>query len=250
MYQPPTTPTGRRPGIVLLHGVGVGPESFDGLDHLLGAEHRVAVIERASGLDVAPSLEAQADLVADRIIEDDLAGACVVGVSGGATLALVLALRHPDLLGSLVLHEPLVGRLVPALHARFAEAARRAARSEDDALAVVRTVLGEATWSALGADRRTLVGQRARQAQLEVPVFAAFDPSAEDLADLRSLRVLTTVGGLSGPERHAVASVLATLAGAEVAVVDGAGNAVQLDAPAAFAQLIGRWQQACLDTET
>ena len=75
----------------------------------------------------------------------------------------------------------------------------------------------------------------------EIPQFAAFDPTQDELRSLVGLRLLCTVGADSGPERHAAAGVLARLAGAEVAVVPGAGNAVQLDAPLAFAQLVRTW---------
>jgi hypothetical protein len=56
--------------------------------------------------------------------------------------------------------------------------------------------------------------------------------------------VLTTVGGDSGPERRAAAEVLVALAGASLASIPGAANAVQLDAPAAFAATIRAWQPA------
>jgi pimeloyl-ACP methyl ester carboxylesterase len=245
---PSATPLGDGPDIVLLHGVGVGPESFADLADLLSADHRVLVCERLGGAEGAVSLEAQADEVAEAIVTMHAAGACIVGVSGGATVALVLAFRHPGLVGSLVVHEPLVGPHAPELHERFTAAARRAAEGDEGALEVVRAVLGEPTWEALGPDGQVAVAAGAGRARHEVPVFAAFAPSAADLAGLSRFPVLTTVGDQSHPDRRAAAQVLAALAHAEVAVVPGSGNAAQLDAPEAFASLIRRWHSVPLGT--
>ena len=62
------------------------------------------------------------------------------------------------------------------------------------------------------------------------------------LAALRPLPILATIGTRSAPARWAAAEVLRRWADAELVEVPGAGNAVQLDAPAAFAELITTWQ--------
>lgn len=230
---------GNGPLVVLLHGVGLGPASFRSLAEHLAAAHRVVVVERPAG----GSVEAQADAVA-HLVRSVGPPAALVGVSGGATVALALAVRQGDVCRSYVLHEPLVGALAPRLHRRFQAAAARAATGPEAALEVVRSVMGEATWADLSpTDRADAIDDGDRWSR-EVPAFAAFDPAPRDLCGLTGRPVLVTVGDRSGPDRREAAAVLGDLAGAEVAVVPGAGNAPHLDAPAAFAELVGAWLPA------
>lgn len=243
MTAPPTV-LGQGPDIVLLHGVGVGPDSFLATARHLATDHRVLVPARPGSATGAVALEAQADAVATTILEHGAGGARVVGVSGGATLGLVLALRHRAVIGSLVLHEPLLGRLVPALHERFLAAARQAGLGDDSALEVVRLVLGATTWARMGDEERAAVEAEAPRARHEVAVFAAFDPTVDQISSLTGLPLLVTVGSESRPERYEVVDVLRRLAGAEHALVEGAGNAAQLDVPLAFADLIRGWRPA------
>lgn len=230
---------GQGPVVVLLHGVGVGPESFAALAELLEDRHRVVALPRPVGPDgTALSLADQADQLARLLPEVGAAGARLVGVSGGATLGLCLAIRHPEAVGGLVLHEPLVGSLAPGLHARFQGAAARAALGDAEAMAVVRAVMGEPTWAALEPSARRAAEAQAPRWRGEIAAFAAFDPTADQVATLGTRPVLVTLGERSGPERRTAADVLVRLARARLAVVADAGNAAQLDAPAALAALI------------
>ncbi|HRW38016.1 MAG: alpha/beta hydrolase [Acidimicrobiales bacterium] len=232
---------GQGPGVVLLHGVGVGPGSFAPLAEALCDRHRVVVLERPGAPGEAADLAAHADRIAEVVAARLGVGARLVGVSGGATLGLVLAERHPDLFGSYVLHEPLLGRLAPALHHRFQLAAASAADGPDPAMEVVAAVMGPDTWRALGSEGRADAHRHAQRWREEIAMFATFDPTPDSLLRLGRRPVLTTVGGRSAPERVVVADVLAELAGAEVRTVAGAGNAVQLDAPRAFATIVADW---------
>ena len=234
---------GRGPVVVLLHGVGVGPESFAQVAELLTQDHRVLVLERPVGPDgSALPLTQQADLLAQTLPELGAVGARIVGVSGGATVGLCLAIHHPQVVGGLVLHEPLVGSLAPELHQRFQLAAATAAEGEPQAMDVVRAVMGDATWDALAPEARAVSESLVDRWRGEIGEFAAFDPSVADLAALAPLALLVTIGGRSGPERWAAAEVLRRWSGADLVEVPGAGNAVQLDAPEAFAELISTWQ--------
>ena len=229
---------GQGPVVVLLHGVGVGPASFDELAGLLERDHRVVVVERPGGPSSAPSLEEQADRVADLLVVSGASGGCVAGVSGGATLGLLLGIRRPEVVGGLVLHEPLVGPLAPMLHRRFVTAAQLAAEGDAGAISVVRAVMGEATWDRLSdADRAEVVDQAARS-RAEVAVFAAFAPTIDELRSLRSIPTIVSIGGRSGPERWEAAEAVQEHAGAELRVVPGSGNAAQLDAPGPLADVI------------
>ena len=227
---------------MLLHGVGVGPASFARVAALLGDRHRVVCLERPVGPGgTALPVDRQADLLAERLRALGEGGALVVGVSGGATLGLSLAIRHPALVPAMVLHEPLVGALAPELHQRFRLAAAQAAEGEEEAMAIVRAVMGEAAWESLRPEGRADARAAAGRWRGEIAEFAAFDPQVDELAGLTAIPSLVTVGGRSGPERWAAAEVLRRWAGAHVSVVPDAGNAAQIDAPAAFAHQIASW---------
>lgn len=241
MIASPVLDLGTGPAIVLLHGVGTGPGTFHRMARDLAVDHRVVVVERPWDPERPPSLPDQAAAVAATVEALDLDGCVVAGVSGGATLALTLAIHHPERLGGLVLHEPLVGAHVPALQERFAAAARRAATGDEATVAVVRGVMGERTWLRSSEQLRASIADTAARSRAEIAVFAGFDPAAEDLVGLRPLPVLTTVGARSDDDRRAAAARLAELAGAAVATVIRCGNAAQLDAPEVFAGLVRRW---------
>ncbi len=231
---------GQGPGVVLLHGVGVGPESFAPLVDRLCDRHRVVVVDRPGAPGEASSLAAHADRIAEVVAARLGDGTRLVGVSGGATLGLVLAQRHPDLFASCVLHEPLLGRLAPALHRRF-QLVAASATDEGSAIDVVAQVMGAETWAALGEEGRAAARRHARRWREEIAMFASFDPSPEEVRSVGRRPVLATVGARSAPERVAAAEVLAELTGATIRTVAGAGNAVQLDAPAAFAEIVASW---------
>lgn len=234
---------GDGPDLVLLHGVGLGPATFARLADLLAVDHRVLVIDRDAATAGRP-LEDQVVDLAETIADAGCDAPQVVGVSGGATLGLLLAIRHPGVVGSLVLHEPLVGRRAEELFGRFEGSAATAAQSDAGALEVVRSVMGERTWSALDELSRARVAAGAARARADVPVFAGFAPSDGELRGLRPVPLLTTVGETSGPERHAAAAVLVDLCGAISVTIPDAGNAVQLDAPDRFADVVRTWTPA------
>jgi pimeloyl-ACP methyl ester carboxylesterase len=234
---------GQGPVVVLVHGVGVGPGSFAAVANELATDHRVVVVGRPTGEgSTALALGDQADGLVAQLDALDIGRCRLVGVSGGATLGLEAAMRHHGRFDGLVLHEPLVGRHVPELHQRFDAAARRAAQGPAEAMDVVRAVMGDATWEAMGPEARSASIAQGARWQGEVRAFARFDPTAADLASLHPTPLLVTVGGRSDPIRHLAADVLVALAGATVEVVPGAGNVAQVDAPLAFARTVRAWR--------
>jgi len=97
--------------LVLLHGNGSMVQDFvsSGLVRLAAQRHRVIVIDRPGfGYSERPrsriwTPEAQADLVHAALGALDATPAVVLGHSWGASLALALALRHPEDVRALVL---------------------------------------------------------------------------------------------------------------------------------------------------
>jgi pimeloyl-ACP methyl ester carboxylesterase len=232
---------GEGPEVLLVHGVGVGPAPLGPVAlGLAGAGYRAVVVHRpgygrASDRPLT-TLADQVDGLAGRAASPGVAG--VVGVSGGATLALLLAMRPGGGHLAVVAHEPLLGPLAPALHHRVRRAVStlgRTAASEAAATAFVRRLVGEATWSRLPAQDLDDVAARAGPITAEALAFAEVAATPDDLSGLRRHgRLTTTVGATSGAERRSAAEVLRSLAGARVAEVPGAGHLAHVDAPDAF----------------
>jgi pimeloyl-ACP methyl ester carboxylesterase len=99
---------GEGPSAVLVHGLGGAASNWIELAPLLARAHRVLVPELpghggSSPLAAAPNLNPYADSVARVLQREGVAGATVVGHSFGGSIVLRLAMRHPLLVGSLVL---------------------------------------------------------------------------------------------------------------------------------------------------
>lgn len=101
------------PTAVILHGIGVSHRYSDRLQDEL-AESRLTLSFDLPGFAGTPnpgrrfSVADHADLVASALDARGLTGCTVIGHSMGAQFALELALRRPDLVGTLVLIGPVV----------------------------------------------------------------------------------------------------------------------------------------------
>ena len=107
---------GRGP-LVVLFGTPMGADAFAGLADLLAVDHTVLTADpRGIGRspvddrDVSPTLSTRADDVARLVRHVDAGGALgpatLLGSSGGAVTALAVAQEHPDLVDTVVAHEP------------------------------------------------------------------------------------------------------------------------------------------------
>ena len=232
---------GEGPPVVLVHGVGVGPWSYAAVAVDLAADHQVVVAHRrgyggSAGLTPAASLDEQvADLV-------ELAGgrASFVGVSGGATVVLALALTAPELVAAAVVHEPVIGALAPDLHAELrAAAARLGAKSGARAsVAFVQRLVGEETWVKLDADQRADVARRGNVVRAEVPQFLAFSPTSAQLRSIAAVALVSSVGARSRSSRHLAAAAVSACTRTSPIVLPDVGHLAQLDHPAALATAV------------
>jgi pimeloyl-ACP methyl ester carboxylesterase len=221
---------------VLVHGVGFGPGSVAPLARALrdrGA--RVLVVERRgygsrAALAPATSVAVHVDDVVAAMDAAAIDHAVVAGMSGGATVALAMAISRPDRLVRAVAHEPAVGALVPALGELV-----RGALSAGGGGALARALAGPDTWAALSDEERDDVLTLAALIERDAPAFLAFDPRLDRAV---GERLVCTVGALSSPLRHRVAAALAERTGAPVLTVPGCAHLPQYDAPDAFADTI------------
>ena len=270
----PLSDSDDRPDVVLVHGVGVGPESFAATRAALSAAGRRVhgVVRPGYGRgEHAMDLEAQVDLVIDGFdhLLDEVVPhvastgvrrpAAWVGVSGGATLGVIAATRRPAGIAVAVLHEPLVGSAAPELHAMIRRGADRLATAPHDgqddvdglfdadglfdvdglrdrALEYMTGLVGPDGWRMLGLEGRAAVEARSALIACEVPRFARFEP--RPVPPDGAVRVVITVGERSPAVRHDAARRAAKLWHGSVHVIPGVGHLPQVEAPTAFAELI------------
>jgi pimeloyl-ACP methyl ester carboxylesterase len=236
---------GNGPAVVLVHGVGIGAWAFDGLAAALAADHRVLVVHRrgygpADGPSDVPASAGVEDQVADLLALASARGvgrATWVGVSGGATLVLALAMEAPAIVRAAVVHEPLIGPLAPDLHAGVRAAADRLATG-GPVWDFLTGLVGEQQMAALSPSAVEAVLRRSAVVRAEVPAFVDFAPTPADLARLSKTALVASVGSVSPRARQRAAAVLCDRAGATVEVLEGARHVPQLEAPAAFEQVI------------
>jgi pimeloyl-ACP methyl ester carboxylesterase len=212
--QPAPVPRARP--VALLHGAATTGRVWRHVVPLLAAEPAlvVAVPERPCTGDLGAETAA---------LLPSCAGALVAGVSGGATLGLALVAAGVP--SAAVLHEPAVGSLLPGLLDRV-----RAAYAEGGAPAFARALYGPA-WTEPEAPADP--GAVAR----DLAMFTSFEPAAPAPG---AGPVIVTVGERSPQVRHESVARLADKFGFTVEVIGGAGHAVHLTHPAAFAEVITR----------
>lgn len=235
-----------RPGdfVVLVHGVGVGATSFSAvIAHLERGGLQVRGHARRGYADDGRRATADLDRHVDdlhTLLDRETDGAVVlVGVSGGATLALRAAIDAPERFVGVVAHEPLIGRMAPVQREVVgARAEALADAGSSGATDFVRQLVGPTTWDALGTAGAAAVTALSDAIATEVPGFAGFDPTPDALATLAALRPVITVGDRSPAWRHEAGAIAARATGGRVVVLAECGHLAQVDAPGALAELV------------
>lgn len=156
--------------LILLHGNSSMVEDFEtsGLIDLAAKSYRVIAFDRPGfGYSERPrstvwTADAQADLIHDAMVELGVKSATVFGHSWGASVAVSLALRHPDAVGALVLAS---GYYYPTFRADLAVASA-------PAIPIIGDVLRYAIWPWLG---RAMWPQILRKMFGPSPAPAKFD---------------------------------------------------------------------------
>jgi pimeloyl-ACP methyl ester carboxylesterase len=176
------------------------------------------------------------------------APAVVVGTSIGATIAIDLALRRPDLVRAAVAHEspwhvtrqPPTPSQVHAL-ARMGWLSARG-RPADAAAAFLRFAYsyrdGGTAWDAFPGAWRQAASDNAEAALSDIRIAIGGYPTARELAAI-TRPVICTYGARSAKPLVRVArSLVRIIPDATLTEVPGAGHAVAFDAPGDFVEVI------------
>lgn len=173
--------------------------------------------------------------------------AVVVGTSAGATIALDLGVRRPDLVRAVVAHEAAWRALLhPDAHGLAALARMQwlawHGRHAEAAAVLLRSVYayrdGGTAWDAFPAEWRRAAMQDGRSVIADLYASLRSYPRARDLATMSPV-VVCTYGARSRDFMRATTRSLANaIPTAVVRQIEGAAHAVPFDAPAAFTQVI------------
>jgi pimeloyl-ACP methyl ester carboxylesterase len=176
------------------------------------------------------------------------APAVVVGMSIGATIAIDLALRRPDLVRAVVAHEspwhvtrqPPTRAQVEALGRMGWLSAR--GRHADAAAAFLRFAYayrdGGTAWDAFPEEWRQTVSENAKAALIDIRIAIGGYPTAKQLTAITP-PVTCTYGTQSRKPLVRVArSLVRIIPNAKLSEIPGAGHAAAFDAPVNFAKVI------------
>ena len=241
-------PVGDGELLVLVHGSWTDHNTFAALIEPLAKSFRVVRYDRRGhsrsprGPEPPPR----------RTDEDDLAAliaalggepAHLVGTSYGAAISLALAGRRPELVRSVVAHEPPMLGLVPmpAIEAAFAGVQDQLASGDIEGGTrrfFEEVVLGPGGWEMIPepirrvalANARTFIDLR------EDPDWGTLDVAA---VSRFPGRIVITRGDAGPAWLPHVALAVADMIGRESRVIPGAGHSPHLTRPQAFAALIG-----------
>jgi pimeloyl-ACP methyl ester carboxylesterase len=237
--------------ILLIPPSGATASTWGALaDELTGLGRVIAYDRRGyhrSGGDVVRTVAVHTDDAAALVEALGAAPAVVVGTSAGATIALDLAVRRPDLVRTVVVHEaPWRALLHPDLSglrmlARMQWLALRG-RHDQATDVLLRYVYsyrdGGSAWDAFPDEWRRVARENGRSVVADLRATLRSYPRRRALAAV-ARPVVCTYGTRS---RGYMATVTRRLAGAiptaTVQPIVGAAHAVPFDAPAAFARVI------------
>jgi pimeloyl-ACP methyl ester carboxylesterase len=174
--------------------------------------------------------------------------AVVVGTSVGATIAIDLALRRPDLVRTVIAYESpwRASRRRPTTSSitALAKMGWLALRGHDADAAenFLRWAYayreGGTAWEALPAEWRRAARDNAKAVLADIRIAIGSYPAPKKLATITS-PVICAHGTRSDPTMARIARSLArAIPAASVREIEGAGHAVAFDAPAAFVKVI------------
>jgi pimeloyl-ACP methyl ester carboxylesterase len=239
---------GTGPDLILVHGLGSHHNVWDSVTGPLGAKYTLHIVQVNGFAGVAPGANVSgpvsapvADEIARYITATGLTKPALVGHSMGGTIGMMLAARHPDALGHLVVVDmhPFVGQLFGRPDAT-PETVRPVA---DRILAAPDSFVGEFTKMVAGMTTRESLQQGLVQnvnASTQTTVVNAFhELMVTDLrADLSRITTPMLVlypsdGPVPADQFEAgMRAAYANAPNAKLVKIDNARHFIQLDQPA------------------
>lgn len=240
---------------VMVHGSWGDHHNWDAVVEPLARQLRVFTYDRRghSQSERPPGqgvIQEDVEDLAALIRTMGIAPACVIGNSGGAVVALKLAVTHPDLLAGVAVHEPPLFGLIqdhpmmPAVAQRIGAVLEllKLGRDEAGARLFVETIaFGPGMWERLPPEtRRTFVFNAPTWLdELSEPIETALSIDLSRLASF-DRPVLLSQGDESAPFFPAVMDrVAAALPHARRHVFHGAGHVPNLTAPDQYVSVVG-----------
>lgn len=245
---------GSGPPLLLIHGTGASCDVFDAIVAPLAGHYRVISYDRHGFSRSAGKLYGTKSYFS-RHAADAAAllralgavPASVLGWSGGGTVALTLAVEHPEVVARLVLYEPalqLRKQMKLDLAARLAETMLLGLIGRKRAAATVfaRTALaqtdGKNAFDTLAQPMREAVLDNADGILAELKAGTGEELEPERLRQIRA-PVADIVGDVSAPFLAAASDRLARLLPAmRVVHVPGGNHVMMVDRPAELARLV------------
>jgi pimeloyl-ACP methyl ester carboxylesterase len=173
--------------------------------------------------------------------------AVVAGTSAGATIALDLAVRRPDLVRAVVVHEaawralrhPDMSGLVALARMQWLAWRGRYGEAAETLLRWVYSYRdGGSAWDAFPAAWRQAARENGRSVVADLRSSMGSYPRGQDLATI-TVPVVCTYGSRSRTYMRSLTCSLArAIPAATVREIDGSAHAVPFDAPGSFAQVI------------
>jgi pimeloyl-ACP methyl ester carboxylesterase len=242
---------GDGPPILLIPPAGSTASTWGTLVGDLAGAGRVIAYDRRgysrSGGEVVRSAAEHTRDAAALLEASDAGRAVAVGTSAGATIALDLAARRPDLVRAVVVHEAAWRALRHPDASGLAALARMQTlawrgRYGDAAETLLRWVYsyrdGGSAWDAFPEAWRQTARDNGRSVVADLKSSMGGYPRGQDLATITA-PVVCTYGSRSRnymrPLTRALARAMPT---ARVREIDGTAHAVPFDAPGTFAQVI------------
>jgi len=237
--------------VLLIPPAGSTASTWGALVGDLAGSGRVIAYDRRgytrSGGEVVRSAAAHTRDAAALLEALDASPAVVAGTSAGATIALDLAVRRPDLVRAVVVHEAAWRALRHPDASGLATLARMQwltwrGRYPEAAEVLLRWVYsyrdGGSTWDAFPEQWRQTARENGRSVVADLKSSMGSYPRARDLATITAPVVCTYGSRSRGYMRPLTRALAHAIPAATVREIDGAAHAVPFDAPGTFAQVI------------
>jgi pimeloyl-ACP methyl ester carboxylesterase len=242
---------GEGPPILLIPPAGSTASTWGAVVGDLAGVGRVIAYDRRgysrSGGDVVRSAAEHALDAAAILDALQARPAVAVGTSAGATIALDLAVRRPDLVRTVVIHEaawralrhPSPGGLGTLATTQWLAWRGHYAQAAETLLRYVYSYRdGGSAWDEFPEQWRRTARENGRSVVADLRATMGGYPPAQDLAKI-TCPVVCTYGSRSRSYMYAITRALAqALPTASVREINGAAHAVPFDAPGNFAQVI------------